>query len=255
MSDEEKAPSLADRILSTPVTWLIAAVNAGIFLMAEAHGSTLESATLVQFGASERGRIWDGEYWRFINIAIWVAIGFTVVAAMDNYAHLGGLAFGVAFAYGMVVARRKAVACAAAGVLLAGSVAAAAVPWPGHKALYGAGEAGEAGYAACRSGDLAGAVRLFDKAERLGHAPWQLYYDRGLAREGLDDAEGALRDYTRALELDPTLADAQANRGLLRDRQGDPAGAIADVEQALKFAPPEWPRRAAMEEWLKRTKR
>ena len=71
-----------------------------------------------------------------VNTAIWVAIGFTAVAAMDNYAHLGGFAFGIPC--GLLVESRRGrkrsawfVALAAYILVWGGVVVAACIPGVG----------------------------------------------------------------------------------------------------------------------------
>src|SRR5579862_5328784 len=183
---------IVDRLLLSPVTWFVMALNVGIFLIAEHYGNTASIETLVAYGACERFLVQSqGEYWRlatcmflhiggvhllwntlailwcsdiertvgsawfsfaylttgigasavsvlchdvvaagasgaifgmiavflmllyrragnwrafwsnprargiFIQTALWVAIGFTGLMDMDNFAHLGGFAFGI----------------------------------------------------------------------------------------------------------------------------------------------------------------
>jgi rhomboid protease GluP len=72
--------SLADRILESPLTWFITAINLGIFFIAwqkGAHeGGSLYSETLQAFGAVHRGMIQErGEYWRLAT-AIFLHVGW-----------------------------------------------------------------------------------------------------------------------------------------------------------------------------------
>jgi len=229
------ARGLVDRLLESPVTWLVTALNLGIFLIAATRGElqngSLSIETLYAFGANERGHVWyGGEYWRLvscvflhlgilhllwntwgmfgwcagversvgsawfafaylstgigasavsllshhvisagasgagfgmisvtlailyrragtwglfigdphvkqilINTAIWVVIGFTALARMDNAAHLGGFAFGIPC--GLLVEGRQGrnrpfwfVALGAYMVVWAGVVIAACIP-------------------------------------------------------------------------------------------------------------------------------
>jgi len=52
-----------------PVTVAFLSACVVLFAVAESHGSTEEVATLLRFGATERGRIWAGEWWRLLTSA------------------------------------------------------------------------------------------------------------------------------------------------------------------------------------------
>lgn len=56
-------------VLSSPVTFALAAVDVALFAWVAAHGSTTDTATLVRFGALEPSRVWDGEWWRLLTAA------------------------------------------------------------------------------------------------------------------------------------------------------------------------------------------
>jgi len=228
---------LVDRLLDSPVTWFITAINLGIFIIAWSRGESREGSlspgTLLAFGANERFHVWSGDYWRLlaavflhvgvihllwntwgmfgwcagiertvgpawfafaylttgigasavsllshhvlsagasgagfgmiavtlsilyrragswsafmadpfvkqvlINTAIWVVIGFTAVARMDNAAHLGGFALGIPC--GLIVEARRGrkrsawfVALAAYILVWLGVVVAACIPGMG----------------------------------------------------------------------------------------------------------------------------
>jgi len=61
---------LVEYLLQSPVTWLITALNLGIFIIAatrgEMKGGSLSSETLYAFGSNERSHVWSGEYWRLL---------------------------------------------------------------------------------------------------------------------------------------------------------------------------------------------
>ncbi|HKO49298.1 MAG TPA: rhomboid family intramembrane serine protease [Polyangiaceae bacterium] len=59
-------PSLLESLRSAPVATLIIALNGVVFALAERSGSTSQSETLLRFGASWRGLVWQGEYWRLL---------------------------------------------------------------------------------------------------------------------------------------------------------------------------------------------
>ncbi len=52
-----------------PATLVVLAACIALFAIAERHGSTEDVATLVRFGAAERGHVWAGEVWRFVTAA------------------------------------------------------------------------------------------------------------------------------------------------------------------------------------------
>ncbi|MBI4616373.1 MAG: tetratricopeptide repeat protein [Planctomycetes bacterium] len=89
-------------------------------------------------------------------------------------------------------------------------------------------------------GDLAGAIRDFDRAIELKPDYADAYTNRGLARAAQGDLSGAIRDYDRAIELKPDHAIAYSNRGSARESQGDLAGAIRDWESAIELNPRLW---------------
>jgi rhomboid protease GluP len=62
-------------LLDTPVSLAIAAVNVIYFLIAQSRGNTLQTETLIRFGALERRHIWSGQYWRLIT-ACFLHIGW-----------------------------------------------------------------------------------------------------------------------------------------------------------------------------------
>jgi rhomboid protease GluP len=73
------APSIADRVLESPITWLFTAINLGVFTIAYLHGETrgegLSGETLLHYGAMERYHVWAGEYWRLLT-AVFLHVGW-----------------------------------------------------------------------------------------------------------------------------------------------------------------------------------
>lgn len=61
-----RAPGFTRSVAASPATWLFTLTNVVVFLIAEGVGDTTKTETLLQMGASERGLIWSGEYWRFV---------------------------------------------------------------------------------------------------------------------------------------------------------------------------------------------
>ena len=69
------APSLWDRFVASPATWIIAGVNILVFIWAESSvGRTQDTRVLIRVGALERCLVWQGEYWRLVS-AMFLHIG------------------------------------------------------------------------------------------------------------------------------------------------------------------------------------
>jgi rhomboid protease GluP len=70
MNGDRGAHSLADRILESPITWLITAINLGVFLIAYLHDGRskegLSVETLHAYGGAWRYSVQGGEYWRLL---------------------------------------------------------------------------------------------------------------------------------------------------------------------------------------------
>jgi membrane associated rhomboid family serine protease len=69
VSPRSPAPSLSLALRRAPATFAFLGACAVVFALAEAEGSTHDAWTLVRFGATERGRVWDGEVWRLVTAA------------------------------------------------------------------------------------------------------------------------------------------------------------------------------------------
>jgi membrane associated rhomboid family serine protease len=61
-----RAPTIVQRLRAAPVTVAIIVVNIVVFILAESHGSTRSTGTLLQFGAGEAMHVWAGEWWRLL---------------------------------------------------------------------------------------------------------------------------------------------------------------------------------------------
>jgi rhomboid protease GluP len=70
MSADREGSSFIDRILLSPLTWFITALNIGLFLIAwirdGSRGESLDVETLLAFGAAKRVYVQHGEYWRLL---------------------------------------------------------------------------------------------------------------------------------------------------------------------------------------------
>ena len=77
---------------------------------------------------------------------------------------------------------------------------------------------------------------------------------RARARYLKGDFKGATEDATRVIEAEPRNCEAWYVRGGIRGKSGDFKGGVADYRKALELAPPDWPRRAAVERQLERAR-
>lgn len=68
--------SLGDLIKRSPASVALIVANVVLFAIAEAHGSTRETETLLRYGAVWRGSVWSGEWWRLAT-AMFLHVGIT----------------------------------------------------------------------------------------------------------------------------------------------------------------------------------
>ena len=61
------------------------------------------------------------------------------------------------------------------------------------------------------------------------------YYNRGVAKDNLEDYQGAIADYTKAIEIDPDDASAYTNRGISRELVNDLKGACDDWRKSANL--------------------
>ena len=70
----------------TPVTWALVAANVLALALVEAAGSATDLDDLVRAGAMERGRLWAGQWWRFVTATFlhvgWPHLAMNVAAAV-----------------------------------------------------------------------------------------------------------------------------------------------------------------------------
>lgn len=84
-----------------------------------------------------------------------------------------------------------------------------------------------------REGDLAGALREFDRAVKLAPDSAFARYNRGLVQRGLGDCRAALADFDRALELRPDFFNALYQRGNCLQALGEYGRAVDDYGRAI----------------------
>jgi Flp pilus assembly protein TadD len=86
-------------------------------------------------------------------------------------------------------------------------------------------------------GDYQGMVSDMDKAIAIDPKNFILYFNRGVAKNGLKDSKGAISDYDRAIALNPNDAGTYKNRSIIKSELGDNQGAIADANRAITLKP------------------
>jgi tetratricopeptide (TPR) repeat protein len=85
--------------------------------------------------------------------------------------------------------------------------------------------------------DYKGAIADFTKAIELELKGASAYYGRGVAKIGLQDYKGAIADNTKAIELEPEYALAYYERGFAKYFLQDYKGAIADYTKSIELEP------------------
>jgi tetratricopeptide (TPR) repeat protein len=89
--------------------------------------------------------------------------------------------------------------------------------------------------------NLGKVVEKLQKIENVSHAlernptSANMYYQRGLSFQELDDQEAAITDFTYAIQLDPHHAQAYHQRGLIKAELGELKFAVNDLRLAAKF--------------------
>lgn len=102
-------------------------------------------------------------------------------------------------------------------------------------------------------GDFARARADLDLALRLDPQP-PIYLRRATVRAIERDFDGTVADCTEALRLRPDFVEALVNRGMAEMELGDAPAAARDFGRALELAPPSWPQRRDVEEFLRRAR-
>ena len=86
-------------------------------------------------------------------------------------------------------------------------------------------------------GDLASALKDFDKTIELEPDFASAFHDRGICRLELDMLDKALEDFNKAIELDSNYFEAYFNRALIYDAQNKKKEALADLSTAISINP------------------
>ncbi len=61
-----------------------------------------------------------------------------------------------------------------------------------------------------------------------------IYFNRGFAKQSLEDLQGAIEDYDKAIKFDRDNARVYFNRGNAKQALGDLQGAIEDYRQSYR---------------------
>ncbi len=77
----------------------------------------------------------------------------------------------------------------------------------------------------------------FSRAIRISPYLAEAYCGRGMAYQGLGDAERALADFDRAIEYDPRQVNAFIQRARIRTEAGDLDGALSDLGRVMELQP------------------
>lgn len=86
-------------------------------------------------------------------------------------------------------------------------------------------------------GDLASALKDFDKTLELEPDFASAFHDRGICRFELGMADQAMGDFDKAIELDSSYYEAYFNRALIHDEKGHKKEALADLTRAIEINP------------------
>jgi membrane associated rhomboid family serine protease len=115
----EVRPGLA----AAPAAAALAALNLAVHAWAASQGALDDPALLVQLGALERGRVWDGEVWRLLSAAF----------LHGGWWHAAGNALGILLAGGLV--ERALGKARFVGIYLASALGGSALSLLGHDAV------------------------------------------------------------------------------------------------------------------------
>jgi rhomboid protease GluP len=172
---------------------------------------------------------------------LWFGIGFIGAINMDNYAHAGGLAFGLIVGWAMTgeyeSTPEKALTYGVAVLIFIATLGLAARPWFGQDTAplrFGLFE--EANSAILR-GEYREALRLYDEAERSGIQANEIDYNRAIAHWRLGETSEALRWMQRAYSRGRHDVLTSFNIGTLHMELKDHRGALEWLHRAEALQP------------------
>ncbi len=109
------------------------------------------------------------------------------------------------------------------------------------------------GHALSKIGRSQEAAAEFSRALELRPQFMEARIGRATERAKLGDLDGALADLDEAVRFDPQPS-VYVRRGTTRAMRNDLPGAAADFSLALELAPPDWPQRRQVQEFLDRAR-
>jgi len=93
------------------------------------------------------------------------------------------------------------------------------------------------GYALGMTGDHQAEVLQYEKAEALGYAESDFYYNMGMAYGELGELEQSLQAFDAAVELAPDSAENRFGQALALENMGEEQAARDALEKAVQLAP------------------
>lgn len=102
-----------------------------------------------------------------------------------------------------------------------------------------------------KCGEREAAIADMDESIRCAPRAADLRLYRGQLHLAMGAHEPARADFDEAIRLDPKDPEGWYHRGVVRKASGDSRGAVEDFRKALGEAPPNWPRREAVERELR----
>jgi len=92
-------------------------------------------------------------------------------------------------------------------------------------------------YQRMEGGYYKGALEDYDRALKINDKDPEIWLNRGIVKEKLNDLKGAFADYTMAIELNEKFEKAWLNRGNVLSKQGRYKEATEDYTVAITFNP------------------
>ncbi|MEK7487582.1 MAG: protein kinase, partial [Planctomycetota bacterium] len=88
-----------------------------------------------------------------------------------------------------------------------------------------------------QQGDYSGALKEYTMAIQIDPNRAEIFNNRGLVKNILEDLPGAIQDFTQSIRLQPYYVEAYVNRGAAKELMMDLEGAISDLDQAIQMNP------------------